>query len=197
MTARMSGCRLEVIGCRGGGSFSCKNPSCFAWPGEITATADSASLWKGESSGEAILFLKNLWVSLGAVKYEAAIQAVKAKVITDKTAVPIRNLVTKDFGEGVLESKSSVENVSVCCCSTLKSLVPPGVLMASIFPAFSHLLKVSMETPRILAASPIFTNFADGLFIVNFAARLALNLCKSVLFYALCIDPVIIVPRSA
>ncbi len=47
------------------------------------------------------------------------------------------------------------------------SLVPPGVLMAVIFPAFSHLRSVSMETLRIFEASPIFTNFADGLFMVN------------------------------
>lgn len=78
-----------------------KNPKNFALEGEITATKDSASLWKGESSGEAILFLKNLWVSLGLVKYEALIQVVKIRVTAKNPAEPKRNLVTRDFGEGV------------------------------------------------------------------------------------------------
>lgn len=76
----------------------------------------------------------------------------------------------------------------------------PSVRWTVILPAFSQRLKVSMETPRILEAWPIFTKFADGFFInwinqesKDFKLRLlksGLLFTKSMHLFLACIDPI-------
>lgn len=80
-----------------GGSSGGMKPSSLAFLGSITAIVSPAKRWNGDNIPEAILLLKNWPVSLGEVKYEAVIQAVMTRVMTDKTAELTRNRTTRDF----------------------------------------------------------------------------------------------------